>query len=148
MSEFKLRCPIEVRPRDLDSLAHVNNAVYFSYLEMARARYWAHVFNEGRRLRDDIILARAELDYRSQATDEDRLAVEIRTSRIGRSSFDFTYRIVGEQDGRLIAEGRSVQVMFDYANNHKIPLPEPVRRAILNFEGDDNVERSMGDGNG
>ncbi len=146
MSQFKLRCSIEVRPSDLDSLAHVNNAVYFSYLEIARGRYWAHIFDGHRRLRDDVILARAELDYRSQATDDDRLVVEIRTSRIGRSSFEFTYRIVGEGDGRLIAEGRSVQVMFDYTNNHKISLPQSVRRVILEFEGEENVERSRIDG--
>ncbi len=146
MSQFKLRCQIEVRPSDLDSLAHVNNAVYFSYLEIARGRYWTHLFDGQRRLRDDVILARAELDYRSQATDDDLLVVEIRTSRIGRSSFEFTYRIVGERDGRLIAEGRSVQVMFDYTNNQKILLPKSVRGAILEFEGEENVERSRVDG--
>ena len=31
--------PIEVRFRDCDSLGHVNNAVYFSYLEQARLVY-------------------------------------------------------------------------------------------------------------
>ena len=32
--------PMEVSWRDLDAIGHVNNAVYFSYFEWARTKYW------------------------------------------------------------------------------------------------------------
>ncbi|MGH2479147.1 MAG: acyl-CoA thioesterase, partial [Ktedonobacteraceae bacterium] len=31
--------PLQIRFRDLDPLAHVNNTVYFTYLEEARSYY-------------------------------------------------------------------------------------------------------------
>jgi acyl-CoA thioester hydrolase len=38
--EFPVAAPIEIRFRDLDGMGHVNNAVYLTYLEVARAHYW------------------------------------------------------------------------------------------------------------
>ncbi len=133
------RCPIKVRPSDLDSLCHVNNAVYFTYLEMARTDYWKHVFGAEREVRDDIILARAEVDYRAQATNDHDLNVAIRVSRIGTSSFEFRYTVVQEETNLLVAEGRSVQVMFDYPNNRTVPVPKAVKQRMLEFEGPGNI---------
>ena len=139
MDPFRLYCPVTVRPADLDSLGHINNAVYFSYLEMARSFYWSVVFGSQRQARDDIILARAELDYRAQAGNDHDLRVGIRTSRIGNSSFDFKYQIIQDETDRLIGEGSSVQVMFDYHSNRSVPMPDSVRTSILNFEGPGSV---------
>jgi acyl-CoA thioester hydrolase len=40
---MKVWYPIQIRFRDLDPLAHVNNAVYFTYFEEARASYFAQL---------------------------------------------------------------------------------------------------------
>ena len=146
MNSFRLRCPVKVRANDLDSLSHINNAVYFTYLEMARDGYWIHVFGSERQLRDDIILARAELDYRAQASDDHDLNVAIRVSRIGNSSFEFRYEVIQQDTDLLVAEGSSVQVMFNYANNRKIPMPEAVRQRMLEFEGPENIITGGHDG--
>ena len=38
---FRVHCPVEVRFRDCDPMGHVNNAVYLTYLELARFAYWS-----------------------------------------------------------------------------------------------------------
>ena len=38
-AEFRFDVELAVRYRDLDTLGHVNNAVYATYLEQARTRY-------------------------------------------------------------------------------------------------------------
>jgi acyl-CoA thioester hydrolase len=129
-----------VRFRDIDSFSHVNNAVYFTYLEIARNAYWTKLFGPRRQRQANFIIARAELDYRTQANEEDSLLVGIRVSSIGTSSFEFRYAIVEEGSRRVIAEGASVQVMFDYKANQKVPMPEAVKDRILAFEGPENVE--------
>jgi len=40
---------------------------------------------------------------------------------------------------RLIAEGRSIQVTFDYKTNQKVKVAESVKDRILAFEGPENV---------
>ena len=57
------------------------------------------------------IMARVECNFRSQARLGDRLEVRIRVSGIGRSSFTFDYEIVQAADGRVVADGKSVQVI-------------------------------------
>jgi len=139
VDSFRLEVPVTVRFRDIDRFGHVNNAVYFTYCEIARTVYWKKLFGTRRLRTASFIMARAELDYRGQADDEKGILVGIRVNSIGETSFEFQYRIVEEGTARLIAEGRSVQVMFDYNDNRKIPMPESVKDRILAFEGIGNV---------
>ena len=139
METSRLEVPVNVRFRDLDIFGHVNNAVYFTYCEIARNAYWNKLFGPRRSRTANFIIARAEMDYRSQTTDEHSILVGIRISSIGRSSFEFRYNILEEGSRRPIAEGRSVQVMFDYKANQKVPMVDSVKDRILAFEGADNV---------
>jgi acyl-CoA thioester hydrolase len=137
---FRLEVPVTVRFRDIDSFGHVNNAVYFTYCEIARTAYWTKLFGPRRERRVHFIMARAELDYRAQANEDHNLLVGIRVPSLGHTSFDFHYAIMEEGSRRVIAEGRSVQVTFDYQINRKVPIPDMVKDRILAFEGTENVE--------
>ena len=44
--DFAQRVAIDVRFADTDAMGHVNNAVYLTYCEMARIRYWSEVTGE------------------------------------------------------------------------------------------------------
>lgn len=124
---------LEVRFRDCDPMGHVNNAVYLTYLEQARFAHWRAVWGfdvEG--LPENapgVILARAEIDYRRPARYGDTLEVRISLDRIGRTSFTYTYDIV-DQDDRVVAEAKSVQVMYDYASGRPVPLSEEMRNKL------------------
>jgi len=131
---YALAVPIEVRFRDVDSMRHVNNAVYFTYFENARIRYWRAVPGIGSRREIDYILAHAECDFRSPATTEDDLACHIRVVKFGRTSFVFEYLVRDERSGRTVATGRTVQVMYDYEAGRAKVLAEEFKQAIRAFE--------------
>ena len=40
---FPFWYPVQIRFRDLDPLAHVNNTIYFTYFEEARSYYFDHL---------------------------------------------------------------------------------------------------------
>ena len=132
---YALAVPVDVRFRDMDSMGHVNNAVYFTYFENARIAYWRAVPAIRSRQALDYILARAECDFRSPATVEDALACHIRVASFGRSSFTFEYLLRDDRSGRVVAEGRTVQALFDYALRKTKPLDTALRAAIEEFEG-------------
>jgi len=140
MANFRLYCPIVVRPNDIDKIGHINNVAYFRYLEAARLFYWSIVFGSRRRIHNDLILAHAELDYRQQANQDHPLRVGIRTTRLGISSFDFNYEVLQDDTDLLLGKGRSTQVMFDYSANRSVALPESVRKAIIDLEGLENLK--------
>ena len=133
---FPVVTPIKVRFRDLDAFGHVNNAVYFTFMEMARVEY----FRQIGLLKNDFpspffIIAEATCQFKAPIEMDTPLQVQVRVSRLGNSSFDMEYRFVDEASGAVLATGRTVQVTFDYAANRSVPLPDEWRAAIGQFEG-------------
>jgi acyl-CoA thioester hydrolase len=131
---FKVHCPIEVRFRDCDAMGHVNNAVYLTYLEIARFAYWKAA--DIGRLEGDIsyIIARVEIDFRASAETGDVIDVALAVRAIGRRSFTMEYEI-RDQTGRLLVTARSVQVAYDYAAKRSVAVPDAIRGRISEFEG-------------
>lgn len=131
---------IEVRFRDLDALGHVNNAVYLTYFESVRIGYYTHL--TGRSLEDiDIILAEITVTYHAPAYFGDTLAVGVRVSSIGRKSFGMEYVAVRSSDGQILASGRSVQVVYDYAAAQSIPVPDSLRARVGALQGQTDSSR-------
>lgn len=122
--------PIEVRFRDCDALKHVNHAVYVTYCEQSRFAFWQEL--TGATSIEDIrfIIARVEFDYRAPATLGDRLVVRLWVSAIGRSSFTMDYDIAESNTGRVFANARTVQVMYDYASGKSVPIPDDLRQLL------------------
>ncbi|HEY7410800.1 MAG TPA: thioesterase family protein [Vicinamibacteria bacterium] len=121
---FRFVHPVEVRFRDLDAIGHVNNAVYLTYLESARLAWWRQVSG---RERYDMMLARAEVDYRSPVVFGESLAVGVRCASIKRSSFVLELEVRERETGRLVAEARKVCVHFDHGAGRSAPLPADLR---------------------
>jgi len=130
----RLSIDVEVRFRDCDPMGHVNNAVYLTYLEEARKRYWREVLGVEDYRQVDFILARVEIDFRAPAFPGQVLRVWIRAGELRRSSFDFHYEIRDAATDGLIAEARTVQVMYDYGRQRPKPIPDAVRERIRAFE--------------
>ena len=135
MDDVRLWVPIEPRFRDTDAMGHLNNAVYVTYFEVARAAYWRAMTKDANYQRVPFILAHTTIDFRSPAFVHEKLEVGLGVSRLGTKSFEFTYRIEEKETRRLVCEGRSVQVIFDYAKNASYPMPEALRTAVRAFEG-------------
>lgn len=119
----------QVRFGDLDTLGHVNNAVYATYLESARLAYYQEL--TGLPLEQlNIILAELTITYRAPAFYRDRLAVGVRVASVGTKSFSMEYLIARAGDDAVIAAARSVLVAYDYVAGRTIPVPEVVRRLV------------------
>ena len=133
---IKLR--IVVRFSDCDPLGHVNNAKYSTYLEQARIVLWRKqggfelrsAAQSGGRRGEGFILARTEINFRSQAHDGDELEVRLSLEGFGRSSATYTYQIVHVESGRLVADAKTVQVWYDYDAERPKVLTDELR-AIL-----------------
>src|SRR5438477_2777792 len=100
------------RFRDTDAMGHINNAVYVTYLEVARQEYWRRLEGLSDYRRVPFILARVECDFRSEALMREVLELNVRCSRIGGKSFGFEYEIRAQDSQRLVVEARTVQVCY------------------------------------
>ena len=100
---------VQATLRDTDALGHINNAVYISYFEAARAGYHArvtgHPFGHGPDAsRTTFVIAEAHITYRAPAYFGEPLVCEARVAWVSRTSFGMEYRVVAE--GGPIAPAR------------------------------------------
>ena len=134
-ADFRAWKPIEVRWSDMDSMGHVNNAIYFTYLEQARIGF----------LRDQgaasgmkvdgkgFGLVSIGCDFKRQVHYPAVLEIGTRVSQIGNRSFHLEQGVFLEGQETLMAHGRTVMCWVDYEQEKAIPLPEEVRSVLERF---------------
>jgi acyl-CoA thioester hydrolase len=133
MTKQPFRYAPEIRFRDVDAMGHVNNAVYFTYLEQGRLAMW-RTLTGARRIEDvRFILAHAECDYRIPIRLGDDVELEMTVGAIGRTSFGLDYRLVERQGDRLFATAKTVLVMYDYTQGRPMVIPDDVREMLRPF---------------
>lgn len=124
---MKQHYPIQIRFCDLDSLGHINNAVFINYIETARVQWLnelelEHITHSGK---IPLILARTEIDYLQPAFLDSKLHIELTLGKIGNKSFHLNYLI--KDQTKEVAKASSVQVWYDYEKKSSIPIPSKVR---------------------
>lgn len=131
MSHPPFTVDIGIRYRDLDTQNHVNNAVYGTYLEQARAAYTESILGEALD-QCSVVLAHISIDYRTPVTLADEsVSVTVRVSDLGESSIPMEYEI-RTGDG-VAATAESVMVTID-ENGGSRPIPEEWRDRITTYE--------------
>ena len=140
--DFGHRATVDVRFADTDAMGHVNNAAYLTYVELARIDWWTA--RTGEQLerepgRDQgLILAEAEIAFRSPVFFGETVVVETRPGRLGRTSIGLEHRHTASPDGgpsRVAAICRSVLVRYDYAAERPMPWPSELIELIEAVEG-------------
>src|ERR1035438_8328763 len=137
MEGFKHKTPIQIRFKDLDMMGHVNNANHFTYFEIARAKYFDDVVAEDMDWsKEGFILAKSTCDYKLPILYYDKVFVYTKCSRIGNKSFELSYVMIKDENGKEItlADASTVQVCFDYEKKGNIFVPEKWKKRIEAFE--------------
>jgi acyl-CoA thioester hydrolase len=121
---------IQATLRDTDAFGHVNNSVYVNWFEEVRTSYVCA--RRGFQALDqvDFILASITVHFRSPVYMLETIDMRCAPVRIGRSSWELAYEGRAREGGRLVVDGASTQVQFDYTTRASTPIP-PAWRALL-----------------
>ena len=132
-SEFPVVFETPVAWGEMDSMGHVNNIVYFRYFESARLYYFERVgfLDEMKRNGVGPILASTQCRFRKPLTYPDRIRVGATVKDLQEDRFTMLYRIESDSLGTVAADGEGLIVAYDYNEKRKAPLPDSVRRAIV-----------------
>src|SRR3954447_5932751 len=127
-AQFRWFNAITTRWMDNDAYGHVNNVVYYSWVDTAVNRW---LLDHG--LLDLAgstvvgIVAETACRYISQVTYPDAVAVGIRIAKLGRSSVRYEVGIFREDEDAASAEGHFVHVYVHRATMRPVPIPDSVR---------------------
>src|SRR5215831_20280180 len=133
MAGWFIEVSLEVAWEEMDALGHVNNIRYLAWVETARIALF-------RKLGMSVlpgdpvgpILARIENDYLEPVEYPARVTVGIRAERVGNSSLTLEHAIWhADAPERVVARGKAVVVLINYATQEKIRVPDAVRDALV-----------------
>lgn len=156
---------LQIRFRDLDPLAHVNNTVYFTYFEEARSHYFDQLdtwlkewpsreehqevesivshppHNPRIQTRPQgshygLLVKEITCTYELPLIRGDKIEVGVRVEKVGRTSFAMEHQIRdSDNHERIFATGRSVMVWCNYHTGRPHPVPPSLRSAFEQMEG-------------
>ncbi len=144
MEGYPITARIVVRWRDVDALGHVNNAVYFTYFEIARGLYLDRVFRQGGFSSITCILAYIRCDFLKPVRFGEVAKIGIRIPAVGRTSFVFEYKALSLESNRTIARAQSMQVLYDRRSKEKIAIKGQWLAEIAGLQGEKPLQIEKG----
>lgn len=117
---------------DMDAFGHVNNTVYYRYIESARIAYLdqAHIFDY------DVgpVVASNQCQYLKPVVYPDTLKVAARVEELRQSGFRMQYLIWSEAQQQIVARSDAIIVFVNYKTMQKAHIPSAVREKIIALE--------------
>ncbi|RZI83959.1 MAG: acyl-CoA thioesterase [Rubrivivax sp.] len=116
---------------DMDALGHVNNTVYFRYMEQARVSWIAAVSGPVGSGVEGPVIANTFCNFYREVEFPAQLLVKLYVAHPGRTSFD-TYVTMEREDqpGEVCAAGGATLVWVSASEGRPIPLPPFLRQIV------------------
>jgi len=136
-SDFAHFITLPIQWGDMDSIGHVNNTIYFRYVESGRIAYFRAIeatpaggLFDG----EGPILADIQCSFIGQLRYPDVIDIGTRTTRLGTKSFAIEAGIFVQGQDAPAATSKAVVVWFDYQNQTTTPIPAALRERISDLE--------------
>lgn len=122
---------IPIRWGDMDAMGHVNNTVYFRYLETIRIDWMRSIGCDPDPNGQGPVIVNAFCNFHRQLEYPGDVLVRLYVSDVGRSSFE-SWATMGRTDnpGVVYASGGATTVWVDFPNQKSSPLPDWLRARL------------------
>jgi acyl-CoA thioester hydrolase len=120
---------IAIRWGDMDAMGHVNNTVYFRFMEQARIGWFDALVPQGEAWRSTgIVIANASCNFKRPINYPGTVEVKLLVGPPGGSSVPTYYEL--RVDEELHADGEATVVFIDMQMQKPIRIPQNIREAL------------------
>ena len=129
--KLTLEMVIPIRWGDMDAMGHVNNTIYFRYMEIVRIEWLHSVGGSPDPAGEGPVIVNAFCNFIKQLEYPGDVLAKHYVANPGRSSFE-TYITLERSDapGVIYASGGAKTVWVNFPQQKSVPLPEAVRRIV------------------
>ena len=123
---------IPIRWGDMDAMGHVNNTVYFRYMETSRIDWCRSIGCLPAQSGQGPVIVNAWCNFLQQLRYPGSVLTKHYVTTVGRSSFDTFITMERDDDPDTVwAEGGARMVWIDFATNQSLQLPDWLREKIV-----------------
>ena len=120
---------IPIRWGDMDAMGHVNNTVYFRYMEQARISWFDRLVPEDDAWQSTgIVIANAACNFKRPLNYPGTIEVRLSVGPLGGSSVPTFYEL--RMDEALYADGEATVVFIDMEKQKPMRIPERIRSLL------------------
>lgn len=123
---------------DMDAFEHVNNVMYYRYIESARIMYMSQLALLAGQVHS--VVYKNSCRYLSPVLYPDTLSVGMQVTEMRNSAFRMSYHLYSHAQQKLVAEAEAVVVTIDSSTGEKCPIPDDIRKKMIAFEAQKNHE--------
>jgi acyl-CoA thioester hydrolase len=118
-------CTVPIRWGDMDALGHVNNVVYFQYMQQTRSDWlYRGIEGGGYDPGQSSVIINASCEFLAPLEFPGEVVVRMFLGDVGRTSVWSYYEIVADE--RVHATGAAKMVWVELASGRASPLPERI----------------------
>lgn len=132
VDEFRHRLPVQLRFNDIDILGHLNNTVYLSLYDLAKARFLESVrggVQDWQRV--ECVIANINCAYIEQVKFGEEIDILTRCIHVGEKSFTLDQLMVEHHTNRVKSHCETVMVCIDPDAGKSAPVSDTLRKALL-----------------
>jgi acyl-CoA thioester hydrolase len=129
--KLTLEMVIAIRWGDMDAMGHVNNTLYFRYMEIVRLEWLYQIGGTRDADNNGPVIVNAFCNFIQQLAYPGDVLAKHYVANAGRSSFDaFVTLERTDAPGVICASGGAKTVWVNFSTQKSIPLPDAVRRLV------------------
>lgn len=121
---------IPIRWGDMDAMHHVNNTVYFRYMEQARVEWLERLGYAVDPRQEAAVIINASCTFLVPLTYPGQVEVRMFVGHPGRSSLPTHYELRPVGEDKLYAHGDAKMVWINPGSGRSIALPERMKRLV------------------
>lgn len=120
---------------ELDAFGHVNNVMFYKYLQAARVMFWEQIGLYDQYKNDGIapLLASATVDFKKTLMYPGNVTIQYTVAFIKNTSFGLEYILYNDND-EIVALGKDAMVLYDFNKNEKLSIPDVLRLSIEKYQ--------------
>ena len=122
---------IPIRWGDMDAMGHVNNTVYFRFMEQARIGWFDALVPEDAAWKSTgIVIANASCNFKRPLSYPGTVEVKVHTGTLGGSSVPTFYELVLSENQIVYADGEATVVFIDMKTQKPVRIPDEIRKRL------------------
>ena len=121
----------------MDAMGHVNNTIYFRFMEQARISWFRALVPERDAWKTvGVVIANASCNYKRAMTYPGTVEVRLFVGKPGGSSVATQYELRVDADPKPYADGAALVVFVDMKQQKSTRIPDGIRERLLNAKVD------------
>ena len=127
---------LQLRFNDIDIVGHLNNSIYFQFMDLGKTSYFQAIMPEKVKWNDvPVVIVNVNCNFYSPTYLDEKIVCLTATTRISERSLQLEQRIVNPATGDVKCVATCVMAGFDVKTAKGAPIDEIWAEAIKKFEG-------------